>query len=48
MVEWRNFINMAIMGMSWECETKKNLKRRKHEKISLCSLFLSHSFIIKG
>lgn len=47
MVKWRNFINMAIMGMSWEYE-EKSIKRRKHEKISLCSLFLSHSFIIKG
>lgn len=27
---------------------RKSIKRRKHEKISLCSLFLSHSFIIKG
>lgn len=49
MVKWRTFTNMAIMGMSWECETSKNLlKGEKHEKISLCSLFLSHSFIIKG
>lgn len=47
MVKWRTFINMAIMGMSWECE-EKSIKRRKHEKISLCPLFLSHSFIIKG
>ncbi len=27
---------------------RKSIKRRKHEKISLCSLFLSHSFLIKG
>ncbi len=27
---------------------RKSIKRRKHEKIPLCSLFLSHSFIIKG
>ncbi len=47
MVKWRNFINMTIMGMSWECE-EKSIKRRKHEKIPLCSLFLSHRFIIKG
>lgn len=47
MVKLRTFINMTIMGMSWECE-EKSIKRRKHEKISLCSLFLSHSFIIKG
>lgn len=48
MVKWRNFTNMAIMGMSWECETKKNLlKGVKHEKISL-ALSFSHSFIIKS
>ncbi len=47
MIKWRTFINMAIIGMSWECE-EKSIKRRKHEKISLCSLFLSHSFIIKS
>lgn len=50
MVKWRTFINMAIMGMSWECETKKNLiKRRKHEnqKIPL-TLSFSHGFIIKS
>ncbi len=47
MVKWRTFINMTIMGMSWECK-EKSIKRRKHEKISLCSLFLSHSFIIKS
>lgn len=35
-----------VMG---KCETKKNLlKGVKHEKISLCPLFLSHGFIIKG
>lgn len=45
MVKWRTFINMAIMGMEYE---EKSIKRRKHEKISLCSLFLSYSFIIKG
>lgn len=50
MVKWRTFINMAIMGMSWEYETKKNLlKGVKHEnqKISL-ALSFSHGFIIKG
>lgn len=47
MVKWRTFINMAIMGMSWECE-EKSIKRRKHEKIPLCSLSFSHGFIIKG
>ncbi len=36
-------------ALSWEYESKKNLSKGvKHEKISLCSLFLSHSFIIKG
>ncbi len=45
MVKWRNFINMTIMGMR---NQQKSNKRRKHEKISLCSLFLSHSFLIKG
>ncbi len=46
MVKWRTFINMAIMGMSWEYE-EKSIKRRKHEKISL-ALSFSHRFIIKG
>lgn len=46
MVKWRNFINMTIMGM--RNQEKSNNKRRKHEKISLCPLFLSHRFIIKG
>ncbi len=46
MVKWRTFINMTIMGMSWECE-EKSIKRRKHEKIPL-SLSFSHGFIIKG
>lgn len=48
MVKWRNLINMAIMGMSWECE-EKSIKRRKHEnqKVSL-ALSFSHSFIIKS
>lgn len=46
MVKWRNFINTHY---HWECETNKNLSKGvKHEKIPLCSLFLSHSFIIKG
>lgn len=44
MVKWRTFTNMAIIGNVKE----KSIKRRKHEKIPLCSLFLSHSFIIKG
>lgn len=50
MVKWRTFINMTIMGMSWECETSRNLlKGVKHEnqKISL-ALSFSHSFIIKS
>lgn len=46
MVKWRNFIDMTIMGMSWECEEKSN-KRRKHEKIPL-TLSFSHALIIKG
>ncbi len=45
MVKWRTFINMTIMGM--ECE-EKSIKRRKHEKIPLCSLSFSHRFIIKS
>lgn len=28
MVKWRTFINMTIMGMSWECE-EKSIKRSK-------------------
>lgn len=50
MVKWRTFINMTIMGMSWECETSRNLlKGVKHEsqKIPL-TLSFSHSFIIKS
>ncbi len=48
MVKWRTFINMTIMGMSWECE-EKSIKRRKHEnqKIPL-TLSFSHGFIIKS
>lgn len=50
MVKWRTFISMTIMGMSWECETSRNLlKGVKHEsqKIPL-ALSFSHGFIIKG
>ncbi len=48
MVKWRTFINMTIMGMSWECE-EKSIKRRKHEnqKIPL-TLSFSHALIIKS
>ncbi len=46
MVKWRNFINMAIMGMR---NQQKSNKRRKHEnqKIPL-TLSFSHGFIIKS
>ncbi len=29
-------------------KSRKSIKKGKHEKISLCSLFLSHSFLIKS
>ncbi len=44
MVKWRTFINMAIMGMPWEYETKKNLLKGENMKIKK-SLLLSLSLI---
>ena len=42
MVKWRTFINMTIMGMSWECEEKSKIKGENMKK----SLFaLSFSLI---
>ncbi len=46
MVKWGTFINMTIMGMSWECETNKNLIKGENMKKSLLlslSLMLSLS-----
>ncbi len=46
MVEWRNFINMTIMGMR---NQQKSTKGKKHEnqKIPL-TLSFSHALIIKS
>ncbi len=44
MVKWRTFINMTIMGMSWEYETSKNLLKGENMKIKK-SLLLSLSLM---